>query len=229
MISLLCPSRGRPKLAAKMAATAFATSKLPVEILFYLNDDDTVLEEYEVELGQIDIHIKAGSSYTATVGPDQPTAKSWNDLAKQARGDIIFIMGDDAVFATHDWDTKLKAATQGEEYFVVSMFDGRGDDSHPHPGISRKWYEALGYLAWPGFYHWYVDTWQVTLAKGLGRFVYCREVLVDHQKPAEQGAVDETHSRIRRGGINARDRDVWERSARYLKQDQLMLETRIHG
>ena len=42
MISICCPSRGRPELAARMVRTALETvsATKKIEFLFYLNDDD---------------------------------------------------------------------------------------------------------------------------------------------------------------------------------------------
>ena len=47
MISFSCPSRGRPDLAKRLVDTATATQKHKTEFLFYLNDDDEILEEYK--------------------------------------------------------------------------------------------------------------------------------------------------------------------------------------
>ena len=47
MISFSCPSRGRPKLAKRLVDTAQEFVKHEVEILFYLNNDDSTLEEYK--------------------------------------------------------------------------------------------------------------------------------------------------------------------------------------
>ena len=48
MISICCPSRGRPTLAKRMADSAINTAKNKnIEILFYLNNDDTELENYK--------------------------------------------------------------------------------------------------------------------------------------------------------------------------------------
>ena len=47
MISFCCPSRGRPSLAKRLIDTATATQNGDTEFLFYLNDDDPKLEEYQ--------------------------------------------------------------------------------------------------------------------------------------------------------------------------------------
>ena len=58
MISICCPSRGRPTLAKRMAESAINTAKNKnIEILFYLNDDDTELENYKKALANFNISI----------------------------------------------------------------------------------------------------------------------------------------------------------------------------
>ena len=47
MISFSVPSRGRPKLAARLVNSARSTANNDVEILFYLNSDDPTLQEYQ--------------------------------------------------------------------------------------------------------------------------------------------------------------------------------------
>jgi hypothetical protein len=52
MISICCPSRGRPELAMRMINTVYNTvsDKSKIEFLFYLNDDDPTLEQYKQSL-----------------------------------------------------------------------------------------------------------------------------------------------------------------------------------
>ena len=72
MISILCPSRGRPELAKNMIDSAIATSNIPLEFLLYLNDDDPELPRY----------IELIDSKHYSIGPDRSTGYSWNLLAR---------------------------------------------------------------------------------------------------------------------------------------------------
>ena len=47
MISISCPSRGRPELAKRMIDTAYETAASDIQFLIYLNDDDPMLDEYQ--------------------------------------------------------------------------------------------------------------------------------------------------------------------------------------
>ena len=94
MISFCCPSRGRPELAKRLVDTATETQKGETEFLFYLNDDDEKLEQYQDLLDE--------KHYT--VGPNQSTCYSWNLMSDKANNDIVMLMGDDVQVLTQGWD-----------------------------------------------------------------------------------------------------------------------------
>ena len=73
MISILCPSRGRPELTKRMVDSALAMASQPIEIILYLNDDDPTLDEYK----------RLIDSKYYQIGPDQSPAYSWNKLANE--------------------------------------------------------------------------------------------------------------------------------------------------
>ena len=97
MISISCPSRGRPQLAKRMIDTAYNTAADDIEFLIYLNNDDPALEEYKDTIDK--------KHYT--VGPNRSTCYSWNLMAEKARYDYVFLAGDDIQFKTQNWDTKM--------------------------------------------------------------------------------------------------------------------------
>lgn len=221
-ISILCPSRGRPEMARRMAESAVVTASdtRGLEILFYLNEDDPLVNEY-----------KHGPYTVFIMGKDGPTSYAWNELAKRAAGDILMLMGDDAVFETPGWDEKLRAASRKADLasnpiVVFSFDDGRSEigTGHPHPAITREVYNRLGYLACPMFRHFYVDTWLVDLAKEAGIFHYIADMKVSHQKPAEHGGADETKLRVSRTTVNAADKATYELAKqRYFMADKAAL------
>lgn len=222
-ISILCPSRGRPLLAYKMARSALekAFNARDIEILFYLNEDDPERPNYLL------------SPFTAFVdGPDGPTSYAWNLLAKRAAGDILMLVGDDVEFTTQDWDRKLsEEATpylQAGTPAVFSFDDGRSElgTAHPHPAMNRTVYNRLGYLACPMFRHWCVDTWLVEIAKKAACFHYLADIQLAHQKPSDSGAGDETHQRIRRGNFHTADMATleWARAKGHDTLDSIILQ-----
>lgn len=219
-ISILCPSRGRPHLLERMMASALKTAVHPerVKIYVYLNHDDPAQDGY------LAVSCYTGPEVSFSHGPDAPTAYSWNQLAAQCDGDLLMLMGDDVVFRTRGWDNALEeaAATLPNGVGVLSFEDGRSEvgTAHPHPVMTRKMYEALGYFTCPIFLHWYVDTWMVEIARRADAFRYVAGVVMEHVKPSDTGGADETHNRIRRGVWNQRDKAVYELAeARWMSID----------
>lgn len=210
MISILCPSRGRPELARKLYDSLKQNTSGDFELLFYCNVDDEQVVKYSQYLPN------GSSNCRIFYGHDQPTGFSWQFLAEKASGRILILMGDDAEFITPDWDTKLLTEygkLPADKIAVFSFQDGRGEVglSHPHPAVTREWMNALGYFVPPQFLHWYLDTWLVELAQSVQRFFYVKDILVRHTKPSDHGKPDETHNRIRRSNWNARDKMVYEK------------------
>lgn len=214
-ISILCPSRGRPGMANKMEQSAINTANGDVEVLFYLNNDDPELDKYDVK--------------TQYVGHDAPTAYSWNLLAKEAKYDVLVLMGDDAVFKTPGWDDELHALNEqyDDGIWCAGFYDGREKGSYPHFAVSKVWADTLGYFVPPIFFHWHVDTWTTTLAKNIYRFHGLDDILIEHQTPKVTGKVDETFARIRNAVWPHRDRYVADIAGRYMQVDEMLLRKQM--
>lgn len=212
-ISILCPSRGRPELAKRMAESAVRTCVDPkgLTIAFYLDHLDPTVMEY------------VSTPYTTKViGVDGPTSYAWNELAKTFTADIMILCGDDVVFETEGWDEILRKAATENPVGVFSFDDERSPlgTGHPHPAVTRMAYEALGYIANPMFYHWYVDTWLREVALKAEKFHYLGNVRLAHRKSPK----DETHKRIRATNLRNADEETYNLARkRYFAADVLAL------
>lgn len=208
MISILCPSRGRPELAKRMIDSALATAATEIEILLYLNDDDPMLEQYK---DLIDVkHYQ--------IGTDRSPAYSWNLLADYASCDVLFLMGDDGEFITQDWDLKiLKAFDQYPDKIacVYPMNGAVSKHKNPHFCLHKNWISALGYFVPPHFWHWYVDTWTAKLSQRLNRYCCLEDVLVNIQIRIR----DDTELRTSKFSNRERDHWLWNKTQRYLDTD----------
>jgi len=229
MISFCCPSRGRPEMAKRLVDTATSTQSSETEFLFYLNNDDPTLEQYQDLLDQ--------KHYT--VGPNQSTCYSWNLMAHKASHDIVMLMGDDVQVQTKDWDTLI--AEQFNKYndkiLMVVPSDGRvkgskrfkdetkiwGDESLPaaHFAVHKNWIKTLGYLAPPFFWHWHVDSYTQKVARKLRRCLYLPTVVFKAKK-----MFDDTGKQVRTHlNINNRDNFVWDKvKKRHLNTDIKVLQ-----
>lgn len=218
MISIICPSRGRPIFSKRMVGSIKSTASgtIPIEYKFYLNDDDPELENYKKNLDPVYYE----------VGPNRSTCYSWNKLAQQSKGDILMLAGDDIQFTTPGWDLEVQKIFDMYEDKIAMVIpnDGRGlkknhgdkykdinkpiwigDEACPAPHffVHRKWVEILGYLAPPMFWHFYVDTYTQKVARKLNRCV-----LLPHVEVKAKKLFDGTANQVR-GNLRIAERDDW--------------------
>ena len=224
MISLCCPSRGRPELAQRLVKSANEKAKYTTEFLFYLNDDDPKLDEYRDVLDE--------KYYT--VGPNQSTGYSWNQMADKANNDIIMLMGDDVEVQTQDWDDKIKEQYDKfeDKILMVVPSDGRvkGNKTHGdevtlwpdkslpsgHFALHKNWIKALGYFGPPFFWHFYLDTYTQKVARKVNRCLFLPTVTFKAKK-----IFDSTHDQVKDHlSISARDQWIWSKvNGRHLQAD----------
>lgn len=207
MISVLCPTRGRPEKCLKMVNSALnMCGDERLEILLYIADNDQDVDVYKNLFNDY-------QNVKIYIGPDQPTSMSWNFLSRLASGNLLMLVGDDCIFKTKYFDRILidKYNDLQDKIACFSFQDGRGrvGESHPHPVMTKEWVKCFGYFVRPEFNHWYIDTYNISLAKKIGCFYYIKEILVDHQKDSDLGKFDETHKRIRANGWKEHDKSLW--------------------
>lgn len=224
MISILCPSRGRPELAKKMVDSAIKLAGAEIEVLVYINEDDPKFNHYRTMIDQK--HLRWG--------PDRSPAYSWNKIAEEAKYDILCLMGDDAWFDTENWAHMVKDAF--DQYpdkiaFVYPDLEGfKWDkgfltaDHCPHFFIHKNWMNTLGYFIPPHFWHWYIDTWYRDVAKLIGRTHRIKGLSM----PLLADFSDETDARKDRLSNRERDHWLWPRTQRWLHADAWALQQFIN-
>ena len=215
MISFCCPSRGRPSLAKRLIDTATATQNGDTEFLFYLNDDDPKLEEYQDLIDQ--------KHYT--IGPNQSTCLSWNLMCQKASHDIVTLMGDDVQVQTKDWDKLItdEFDKYKDKILMVVPSDGRpkneelgneiklwSDKPLPaaHFAVHKNWTNTLGFLAPVYFWHWHVDSYTQKVARKLNRCLFLPSVKFKAKKILDDDAGKQIHLNL---NIRERDNFVWKK------------------
>ena len=189
-ISILAPSRGRPKALQAMADSAFRTAS-NIEILAYVDEDDP--SDYE-----------AVQDVTIVRGPRINLSDCWNRLAEKARGSILHMGSDDIRFRTPHWDQMIRQAFEVFRDRIVFVY---GDDGihdrkmGTHGFVSREWYQTVGRFTPPFFPCDYADTWLNEVAAHIGRRMYIQGMLIEHLHPiAGKASWDQTHKeRLERG------------------------------
>ena len=181
MISVLCPSRGRPKELRRMMESALDTSYNPncVDFLVYVDDNDKTRDKYPD---------------ASIIGPPLPLGPAYQYLYNHSLAPIVMMAADDLIFRTKDWDRELINLAPEHNCFVCSFDDlGRPRKENGHPFIGRKFVELVGYFTYPRLKHSCVDNWVVDIANKAGCFLYA-DFIIEHVHPKYQkGEWDNTY------------------------------------
>ena len=91
MICIAIPSRGRPQFLNQLVTSALSTASKPKDVVirYYLNDDDPELSTYVNTLKQLEK--QHGNSVQWTVGPDQNTVLSWEQICDSFDADYYML------------------------------------------------------------------------------------------------------------------------------------------
>lgn len=164
LISILCPTRGRPVEFKRMvdSARGLATHARRIEIVAYHDEDDT---SGYYGLNKIQ-WIK---------GPRIVLSEMWNECYRASRGEILMHCGDDIVFRTAGWDVIVREAFRDSPDKILLV---HGDDMSPntdvlatHGFLHRRWVETVGYFVPPYFSSDWNDVWLTEVADHVGRRV----------------------------------------------------------
>lgn len=188
MISVLCPTRGRPDNMRRLVESARETAIYDdqVEFIFYVDNDDPASAHMANELG-----------VDAIMGDRIVLSEMWNHCWRAATHDIFMQCGDDIIFRSDGWDVRVVEAFHSipDKIALVHGRDGFQDANlATHGFLHRNWTDAVGYFVPPYFSSDYNDLWLTEVADTLGRRVYLEDVYTEHMHPVVgKGPLDKTH------------------------------------
>lgn len=177
MISFLLPTRGRPEMLQRFVNSVLDTADYPegVEFIVYVDQDDL---SYDNVVYPAQVKIRRGQRKNLS------QCYEW----ERATGQIYVMGGDDAVFHTKGWDTKVMAEFGKYPDKIVLV---HGDDGDPNkektnatmPFIHANWIKAVGRYLPSYFSGDFTDTWLSDIANALGRRVKI-DIYTEHIHPA---------------------------------------------
>lgn len=168
--SLLIPTRDRPKQLARFIDSVYRTTthKKNIEILFAVDDDDTVSQGYVNDLiSQYKPHMSM-ALYTRTRS-DMLNDDYYNWLGKKATGDLMWILADDLEIVQYKWDEMVWQEIVNftfkypDKIFCISIKDNTPVPRHDMPKfpcfpmMTREAMNALGWLLFPKTPTWGAD------------------------------------------------------------------------
>lgn len=194
VISILCPTRGRPEQVNTMIQSALATATKPknIEFCFYIDKDDESYKELIFNGPENQVKIMRG--------PRMWLSSMYNSLITSASGEYFFWSGDDVEFLTEGWDEKIIEAFNAIPSKIAVVHVNDMATSYPQKyatigAVHVNWVKAFGYIFTPHMRDNGIDFWISDVANQIGRRVYLANVHVDHRQ-YRQGKVeiDQTYS-----------------------------------
>ena len=172
-ILILCPSRERPALCARMLKSLKDVSKCS-SVRLLLDMDDPTLEEYRALCGRL--------ADSIVIDFRKPITELINNNFMYSADCFGFfsVSNDDFVYKTDGWDEKLIASMDGKPGIAYGNDMMQGKNLPTTSVISREIPEALGWLQMPTLTHLFGDTVWLHLGIGSKCLYYNHEVVIEH-------------------------------------------------
>lgn len=221
LISVLLPTRGRPDLFMRMAASAWETALFPdrVELVVWIDVDDK------------SVYPMPNRPLYYLFGERRLLSECWNECAKAAHGEILMHCGDDLTFDTPGWDHMVRQAFAESEDKILFV---HGDDLGPHGKefgthgfLHRRWVETVGYFVPPLFSSDWNDVWLNEVAKILGRRRLLPFVTEHHHYTFGKSERDQTHAEREERGTRDDVVSLYKRTAKDREADAAKLRAVI--
>jgi len=184
-IGILVPSRERLNLKLTLISSIITTVDDINNIVLYfgIDDDDPTKEIVEKITNAIPfVKIIPIHNEGKFIGIN----KIWNILAKHCSEEIFGYIGDDMIFRTNGWDTKIlaeftSANLPSDQIKLVHCNDGyHGAKLSVNAFVHRKYYDLMGYFCRPEFLINWSDQWMYQSFKAFDRVCYIQEILIQH-------------------------------------------------
>ena len=194
-ISLLLPTRGRPKLLRRLFdSVADTTSRLArLEVVLYVDDDD--LPTHEVTHPSLQL--------MKLIKPPGEKMGRMNQMCYEAsRGRFVMLMNDDVVFRTNAWDARVLDAFARFPDEAALVY---GNDLHRQkslatlPIVPRAVCDVLGGICPKDYLNVYIDMHLFDVFKklaklGYHRTAYLEDVIFEHlHHEAGKSSMDATY------------------------------------
>jgi hypothetical protein len=183
--SIVFPSKGNLS-GVKTLLNAFGkTISCPgnLEVLIAVDNDDL---EYAAAIKQVPTTFVC--KVLTRERSDNFSNDYYNWLAKQSQGDAIQCFNDDAYYLTKDWDAKIRDKVSGKNIWFADIWDNTRVNNAGFqpcfPMVSRKAYEALGFVLHPQIKVYPADKKIYEVYVKAGCVVDCTDVKIQHDRVA---------------------------------------------
>lgn len=165
-ISILHPSRSRPKQAAATAKAWLSSAKDRgnIEYIFSMDSDDPTYERVYAEFKETPNVLFNLRYHTSAI-------HAINAAAEIAIGDLFVVVSDDFNQPPFHWDEALRNALEGKQDFLIKTNDTLQPWIITLPIMDRIYYERFGYVYNPEYLHMFADTEMTHVGHLLGKVI----------------------------------------------------------
>jgi glycosyltransferase involved in cell wall biosynthesis len=179
-ISLLLPTRGRPKLVERFFTSVIAQSAYLelIEVIVCIDDDD--IDSHSITSNDLDLKL---------IKVPRQGMGAYNTMcAQRASGDILIAVNDDIIIRTKNWDEKVRAL---DARYPDGVYLGYGNDLikrarfSTFPILTRETCEFLADpypIAYKGSFidaHLMDIFWRLK-KRGYDRIAYAEDIVFEH-------------------------------------------------
>lgn len=226
MISLLCPTRGRPWQIRHMLWSATQNCTERFQAVFFVDLDD---QATAIELQQWREHPRVSIQLVRDTRYAVPMSDMWNHCAQvaleaQPVWPLLFI-DDEASFISSGWDRLLvnELMRQPDGALVVHPDDTiHGSATAGYFATTPAWVEIFGRLTPSVFTYGYADVWVMEVAQAVGRLVYVPEIVIENLAPKLQPP-DWIHQQNHARAVRDRPGDLYNALQPQREQEVLKL------
>jgi glycosyltransferase involved in cell wall biosynthesis len=150
MISIIHPSRSRPKIASEIASSWLQNAGCEVEYVLSLDNDDDVAYQYASGF-------PFGKKHNVIFNDNKSAIEAINKAAEETHGDIIIQIADDFQ-CFPNWGIEIEKLMKRQADWILKTQDGIQDWIITLPIMDRIYYERFGYIYHPAYKHAWSDT-----------------------------------------------------------------------
>lgn len=210
-IGLLMPARERLNLNLTLISSIITTVDDINNIALYMGiDDDDPTRDIQLKIAAAIPFVKIVPIHNE--GKFIGLGRMWNILARQCNDEIFGYIGNDMIFRTPGWDTRIinefmEQNCPEDKIKLVHCDDGHhGAKLSVNAFVHRKYYDLVGYFCREEFLINWSDQWMYQSFKAFNRVTYIPDILIEHNHWVfNKRSIDNTGKRmmsVDQGGIS---------------------------
>jgi hypothetical protein len=211
MLTVICPSRGRPGAAAEVMKTFKATAiDLDSRLMFVVDPDDATWAEYPSDLEEpVVLSYRLGEKPARSgMLPALNMAIRNPEILGEEVTTVGFV-GDDHRFRTDGWDAAI------DDWLEAHPGIAYGDDLFQREALPTQWFVSRAIvnefgMGLPTLRHLYIDNYWKALGSAAGCLFYLPEIVIEHMHPsAGKGQWDDSYRANNSAAMYASDAEAY--------------------